>query len=419
MKLTRLLLERYGHVSGEYLEFPDGQGLHVVLGANEAGKSTALDALGDGLFGFLTRGRGRANHPDDPRVGFTLRGSDGFEASFVRRKTGRDKLLDGSGGALPETALARFLGGTGRERFQDVFGLDSERLRKAGRAIMAEQGEAGAAILAAQTGLGGLRETVERLDAEAKTLFGDGRGQRRISMASDAIKANRRLVAERSVSGSAYLATSKREEELVQTAAEIEAERQALRAEQVRLARIRATAPIRAELAEVADLVAALSPATPLPTDAAARFEAARATSEQAARDRGREEKEIAAIDDQLAGLRPDPVILAEAEAITALNRDDERIAAAQRDLLGIDGKVDASLSATEDHAKRLGVPERGMRLLDRMPDLITRRAAEGLLTRHTTNAERTSSAANALQAATEEAAEARRAGGTCRARGH
>jgi len=409
MKLTRLLLERYGHVSGEYLEFPDGQGLHIVLGANEAGKSTALDAVGDGLFGFPTRGRGRVNHPDDPRVGFTLRGADGFEASFTRRKTGRDKLLDESGGALPETALARFLGGTGRERFQDVFGLDGERLRKAGRAIMAEQGEAGAAILSAQTGLRGLRETVDRLDTEAKMLFGDGRGQRRISMAADAIKANRRLVAERSVSGSAYLTAHKREEELVQATAEVEAERQALRAEQARLARIRATAPIRAEVAEIVDLVADLGPAIPLPADAATRFEAAWVTCDQAARDRMREEKEIANIDDQLTGLRHDPAILAEAEAITALDRDEERIAGARRDLLGINGKADASLSAVNDHAKRLGVPDRGITLLDRMPDLVTRRAAEGLLTRHVTNTERAATATKALQAAQDEATEAGR----------
>lgn len=407
MRLTRLLLERYGHVSGELLEFPDTHGLHVVLGANEAGKSTALEAVGDGLFGFPTRGRGRANHPDDPRVSFTLRGADGVEASFVRRKTGREKLLDGSGRAVSEAALGRFLAGTGRDRFHEVFGLDGERLRKAGRAIMAEQGDAGAAILSAQTGLNGLRTTMERLDTEAKTLFGDGRGQRRISTAADSIKVNRRLMAERSVSGGDYLTASKQADELEQAAKRIEVERQELRTEQARLSRIRATAPIRAELADIANQVEALGPAIRLPTDAAKQFEAARTNLDQSERDRAREEGEIAVIVEQLGTLRNDPAILVEAEAITALDRDEERFVGIRRDLLGVEGKASASLSAVEDQARRLGLSERGAALRDRMPDLVTRRTAEALLKRHVANGERTISAAKAVQAAEEEVEQA------------
>lgn len=55
MRLSRLFLERYGHLSDEELVFPDSHGLHVVLGPNEAGKSTALAAIGDCLFGFPHR----------------------------------------------------------------------------------------------------------------------------------------------------------------------------------------------------------------------------------------------------------------------------------------------------------------------------------------------------------------------------
>ena len=407
MRLTRLLLERYGHVSGEYLEFPPEQGLHVVLGANEAGKSTALEALADGLFGFPTRGRGRANHPDDPRVGFTLLGANGFEASFIRRKTGREKLSDAAGSAVPETALARFLGGMGRERFQEVFGLDGERLRRSGRAIMAEQGEAGAAILSARTGLRGLRETAARLDDEAKALFGDGRGQRRISVAAETIRTNRKLMAERSVSGADYLEARKRETDLLQASEGTEAERQALRAEQVKLSRVRATAPIRRELTEIEDLLAALGPAPVLPEDASARFEAAVASRDRSSRERRREEEEIASLEAALARLAPDPAILAEADAITALDRDLGRIADAKRDHLRVSGEADATYTMVEGHARRLGVTERGPALADRLPDLVTRRAAERLLTRYTADASAVRAAEAALQRARADAEDA------------
>ena len=52
MRIRRLDLLRYGHLADRVLEFPDGAALHVVYGVNEAGKSTALAAIADALFGF-------------------------------------------------------------------------------------------------------------------------------------------------------------------------------------------------------------------------------------------------------------------------------------------------------------------------------------------------------------------------------
>jgi len=379
MRIVRLQLERYGHVSGECLEFPADTGLHVVIGANEAGKSTALKALADGLFGF--RLRSRDNHPDDPRIGFTLRAHDGTEASFVRRKSGRDKLLDAAGLPMPEAALARFLGGTGRDRFLDVFGLDAERLRRAGRTIMAEEGEAGATILQAQTGLRGLRETVDHLDGEAKLLFGDGRGVRRISAAAGAIKENRRLMADRSLSGPDYLALVERETELDQQLGAITQERQALRQEQARLDRIRRTAPFRTELAELAAQRAALGPAIPLPPDAVALFADAVEQQARSADAAAREQAEIDALDAALATLTPDPAALAVADALRSLDADRTRVAEIRRDLLTVSGQAVASLRTIDSVARDLGIAERGIHLRARIPDLTTRRAAERLLT--------------------------------------
>ena len=52
MRLHRLELRRYGHLSDVVLEFPADAALCVVHGVNEAGKSTALGAIADALFGF-------------------------------------------------------------------------------------------------------------------------------------------------------------------------------------------------------------------------------------------------------------------------------------------------------------------------------------------------------------------------------
>src|SRR5665811_2140058 len=50
MRIRSLTLKPYGECSDVTIEL--GRGLTVVLGANEAGKSTALDALTDLLWGI-------------------------------------------------------------------------------------------------------------------------------------------------------------------------------------------------------------------------------------------------------------------------------------------------------------------------------------------------------------------------------
>ena len=52
MRIAGLALERYGGFIGRALRFRADAALHVVLGANESGKTTALSAIGDLLFGF-------------------------------------------------------------------------------------------------------------------------------------------------------------------------------------------------------------------------------------------------------------------------------------------------------------------------------------------------------------------------------
>lgn len=54
MRFESLILERFGMFEGASLDFVGGS-LHVVYGANEAGKSTALAAISDLLFGIDER----------------------------------------------------------------------------------------------------------------------------------------------------------------------------------------------------------------------------------------------------------------------------------------------------------------------------------------------------------------------------
>ena len=69
-----LIFERYGAFTDRTLELRADARLHVVLGANEAGKTSALCAIGDLLFGFgKTMGFGFLHDETTLRIGARLR----------------------------------------------------------------------------------------------------------------------------------------------------------------------------------------------------------------------------------------------------------------------------------------------------------------------------------------------------------
>jgi len=386
VRIAHLHLERYGHLTAEALDFPADRGLHVVLGANEAGKSTALEAVADGLFGFEHRTSRDFLHPSEAlRVGLTLRAADGRKAAFTRRKGRRDTLLqglgvDGAGLPVPESAIAAFLAGASRARFQQVFGLDAAGLRAGGKAILTEQGEAGAAILQAQTGVRGLRDVVQRLDEAARALHGDGRGSRRIAEAARGVKENRRLMAERALSGPDYARACAELARLEAALAANQAETQGLRADQARLERIRRTAPVRGVLAAAAAEQAALGPAPALPEGAGPQRDAALATLERAEHELARDRAQAAAAAAALGGLDGDPAVLAEAEAITALAGDRTRFAAMREDWQDQSAVAAQRREDLDRAGAALGLPERGSALQARIPDGMARTAAERLV---------------------------------------
>jgi uncharacterized protein YhaN len=56
MRFYRLDLIKYGKFSDRSVEFPaTKQDLHLIVGSNEAGKSTLRSAIVDLLFGITTR----------------------------------------------------------------------------------------------------------------------------------------------------------------------------------------------------------------------------------------------------------------------------------------------------------------------------------------------------------------------------
>ncbi len=137
MRLLSLELEKFGAFADLRIAFRQDARLHVVYGPNEAGKSTALAAVGALLFGVPERTPYASRFPGQLRVGAEIAAADGRRLKFWRRKGRRMTLLDGAGDPLPDDALAPFLGGLSREVFERSFGLDAAKLQSRRRGNVA------------------------------------------------------------------------------------------------------------------------------------------------------------------------------------------------------------------------------------------------------------------------------------------
>ena len=181
MRLTELSLEKYGGCASRELAIPKTAGLTVVYGANEAGKSTCLEAISDFLFSIpKNTQRGSLFGYDGMRIGATMLMADGSTVTLKRRKGNGKTLADLSGTALDDTVLAPVLGAITRERFETLFGLNHETLRNGGERLLHADGDIGRLIVEAGGGLRTLVSRLEGIDGEADKLFDTRRSVNRV-----------------------------------------------------------------------------------------------------------------------------------------------------------------------------------------------------------------------------------------------
>ena len=247
MRIGRLDLLRYGHFTGHALELPVGDtDLHILFGPNEAGKSTALAAVEDMLFGIPTRSPyGFLHDYSAMRIGALLQ--NGTEAlEIVRRKGSKDTLLDADGLPLAggEVALRPFLAGADRSFFERMFSLDHVRLETGGKEILEAKDEIGQMLFAAGTGIAGLRHRLEGLSTEADSLWAARRARhRKYYLAYDNLKDAEKELREQTLTTHKWQELKSAFETAKCAYAEVETEFEELSVNRKRLGRIRRVYP--------------------------------------------------------------------------------------------------------------------------------------------------------------------------------
>ncbi|MDR3633222.1 MAG: AAA family ATPase [Isosphaeraceae bacterium] len=176
MKIARIDLLAFGSFTDLTLDLSGGrEGLHVVFGPNEAGKSTALRAIRQALCGIDVRSTDNFLHKHkDMAIGMTLRNARGEEFAFVRRKGAKNTLLQPDRSPLEDDALARFLGRIVPEEFATRYAIDHGELIQGGKELVAGRGDLGASLFSAGAGLAGLGAIQKRLEQDCEVLFKRG-----------------------------------------------------------------------------------------------------------------------------------------------------------------------------------------------------------------------------------------------------
>ena len=180
MRLARLDLTRYGKFTDLAIDFgalKDGQpDLHILYGANEAGKTTALSAYLDLLFGIETQGRERRSrysflHPEATlRIGAALE-IDGTIRELARIKNPQRSLLDGADRPVTDAVLAGELGGLDRDTYRAMFSLDDDTIESGGESILASKGDLGQLLFSATAGLAELGRRLVDIRGEADKIY--------------------------------------------------------------------------------------------------------------------------------------------------------------------------------------------------------------------------------------------------------
>ena len=150
MRIDCLDLIRFGHFVNRKIEFPPKKpDYYLIYGNNEAGKSTLLRGISAFCSACLAGLRTCiAAKPPSYELERPFRICQ-KAFSFRRRKGTSGTLLNLDEAQIEDSALGPFLRELDRERFEQFFGLNHERLEEGGEELLLGKGDIGSALFQA------------------------------------------------------------------------------------------------------------------------------------------------------------------------------------------------------------------------------------------------------------------------------
>lgn len=337
MRLRQLDLVRYGKFTDHAIDFgekaDEGPDFHIVYGLNEAGKSTALSAYLDLLFGIEERSRyGFLHQYGAMEVGAILEvAGTRHQLRRVKQRTG--SLRDVSGQPAGEAVLSGALSGLTRDAYRMMFSLDDQTLEDGGNAILESKGDLGELLFSASAGLVDLSMALAVVATEADRIF-------RKRASSTEIAGLKRRLAELKVERdridvqasvhAGLVADLRRAEKAYDEAVR---ERGTLKARQDELGRMMRAAPLAAEHARLGEDAAALADLPRPPGHWATDLPALMVSDATLTTTLRGKEEQVARLRAEIDGIEVDQDLLRLGDRIEALMSASSRFQTAEADL--------------------------------------------------------------------------------------
>ncbi|KVG69344.1 ATP-binding protein [Burkholderia ubonensis] len=383
MRITRLDLIKYGKFTDASLGFPRADhDFHVIVGPNEAGKSTIRTAVSELLFGMkLQTPLDFLHSTPELRIGGVLEVAAG-EMAFHRAR-GRTPLRTPADERLPDDYLAAVLDGASKEFFEQMFGLDHGRLVEGGRSILDASDKLGQVLFESAAGVGSLGPVREELEARSGELWAPRRSGSAFAVAETSFNEAVGELKAVQVRTRDWVDRKEAREAVDQEIERARAEQRRLETLRSKLERVRRLAPYLKELTVKEAALAELGPVVELPPTAQADL--LKAQGDLAAERKVLEERRA-----DLAGKRhARDAIVADGDAlalsadIDALDRLRSACANHPQDLLLRDAEVERHLLAAFGAAAQLGWPADEAALRAALPKALSLKTVTNLLREH------------------------------------
>ena len=393
MKLARLLLLAFGPFTNKTLDFSTGAGnVHVIYGANEAGKSSALRAMTDLRFGIPLRSPDDFVHPaGELRIGGVFIDQTGRPVGLIRRK-GRGTTLSGldvrteqtDPGFTVDSRVERELtGGLDRQDFEAMFGLNHARLREGGAVLLNGEGDLGSALFEASAGTSGIAALLAVLDTDAKKLYSQhGRAQNAvINEARRHLDEQRKLWRDAQTKPAEWQALNRAHDTAQAALDDLTKALETLRRRENELTELRTVEPLLREHDRLAAVLQSYAEVPDLSEQQREERLAAEQSLQRAQRDLQEAEEELARCAAALDGLVIEPLLLDHAEAIERLVSGVEAVARNRHDVHqqnSVIARIEGELDLV---AARLAPGVDRRTILAAVPSAADRVALEGHLT--------------------------------------
>lgn len=342
MRIDELNLIRFGRFKDRTLHFPapgasGAPDLHLVIGDNEAGKSTLRKAIPEWIWGIHPQSTMWIGfQQSEMRIGGQI-SAHGQSLPFIRKKGRTSTLLDPANAPLPESALSPYLAGiSDRAYFESMFCLDHEAMRAGGQALLSGDSKDRFARLLFESaaGIATLKPLLEQLEAEADELFGArAKASRRYDIALQQMNDAKSAFRECEIRVRTYVQRKDAVTDAQGTLDSLKRERADLRRQKAMLTRVKLLSGRFDQLFAHQQQRDALGPLPALPADAQARVQKTLANLARHRAELQRLVNEAAEADRQIAEMTLDGRLEAAGPEISELSEQLAQVRAARADL--------------------------------------------------------------------------------------